>query len=818
MAQTKFQVLLLGTNAKLLDAVSSAIQPTGAILTFSENSADLMRAVQKQTPDCVLLDLHSAAAESLEWLKKLAKNPPVRPPLILTLGNELQDAGHILNAFESGVNQLISWPPTSLELLRAQLFAALQQTQQTNDLALRLQEQTDARRVAEANSRTKSDFLAAMSHEIRTPMNGVIAMTGLMLETALTHDQRSYLDTIYNSSESLLKIINNILDFSKIEAGKMELENHPFDLRCCIEETLDLMASRAFEKQLDLLYEVEDPIPGKVSGDDQRLRQVLVNLLGNALKFTEKGDVLVSVKKVATLPGAAADDSSLTLHFAVRDTGVGVSPDRLAKLFQPFTQADVSTSRKYGGTGLGLAISRKLVEMMGGKMWAESLPGHGSTFHFTVNLSAPPETQSPPHLAKIPRLADLKLLIINKNPTSRAQLFKLSQKWGMIPQAPESVDAALDLLRQGAGFDLALIDLNSPGRDELHLATEIRKIPAATMMPLILLTPLGKPKSLPPGEATVFATSIQKPLKPALLSLALEQAILNPQAAARPVEPPKTSSLLSEKFPLRILVVDDNTINQRVAVRILQQLGYQPEVAGNGREALDAIDGKPFDFILMDVMMPELDGLEATRLLRKRQTNPAYKNYQARIVVVAVTAHSMQGDREKCIAAGMDDYLSKPVRPKDVREMIERWGDKLGKLAAPPLAAPASAPVPDLVPVDMDRLLDLTDGSADNLRELIEMYLKQTNTQFEQMQAAIGRQDGDALRRLAHSCAGSSATLGMTQLAPCLKELEKLGLAGALAEAPKALTAAAHEYQRVQEFIKVREEFATIRTGSLIPA
>ena len=692
MVQTRSQVLLLGTNATLLDAVAPAIQPNGALLSIAANHVDLMRAIQNQPTDCVLLDLHSAAAESLLWLKELGKNPPLSPLFILAFGNDIHDAGPILKAFESGVTQLISWPPTSLELFRAQLLAALQHQQQTEELARRLQEHTEARRVAEANSRTKSDFLATMSHEIRTPMNGVTAMTGLMLETTLTHDQRSYLDTIYSSSESLLKIINDILDFSKIEAGKMELENHPFGLRGGIEESLDLLAPRAFEKQLDLVYDVEDAIPGQLSGDVQRLRQVLVNLLGNALKFTEKGDVLVSVNKVATLPGAAADDSHLTLHFAVRDTGIGVTPDRLANLFQPFTQADVSTSRKYGGTGLGLAISRKLVEMMDGKMWAESVPGHGSTFHFTANFSALPEPQSPPQPAKMPRLEGLKLLIIDDNLTSRDQLLKLCQKWGMTPQAPESAAAALELLRQGIAFDLALIDVHSPGRDDVHLAAEIHKIPSAALTPLVLLTPLGKGKGLVQAESAVFSNTVQKPLKPALLCRALEQAILNPQAAVRPVEPPKTSSPLSEKFPLRILVVDDNTINQRVAVRILQQLGYEPEVAGNGREALDAIDGKPFDFILMDVMMPELDGIEATRLLRKRQTNPAYKNYQSRIIVVAVTAHAMQGDREKCLAAGMDDYLSKPVRPKDVREMIERWGDKFGKLAEPPLPSPPRRP------------------------------------------------------------------------------------------------------------------------------
>jgi CheY-like chemotaxis protein/HPt (histidine-containing phosphotransfer) domain-containing protein len=373
-------------------------------------------------------------------------------------------------------------------------------------------------------------------------------------------------------------------------------------------------------------------------------------------------------------------------------------------------------------------------------------------------------------------------------------------------------------LRQGTGFDLALIDVQSPGQDDVRIATEIHKIPSAAIMPVVLLTPLGKGKISPQIPQIIFANVVQKPVKPAQLFLALERAVLNPQVSQRPVEPPKASKTLAETMPLRILVVDDNTINQRVAVRILQQLGYQPEVAGNGREALDALDGKPFDFILMDVMMPEIDGLEATRLLRKRQTNPAYRNYQARIIVVAVTAHAMQGDREKCLAAGMDDYLSKPVRPKDVREMIERWG---GKVVAPvsPLAPPELPPAPvEAITVDMERLLDLTDGSPDSLRELVEMFLKQTNKQFEQMRSAIGANEGDALRRLAHSCAGASATLGMTQMVPRLRELEKLGSAGTLTDAETKLTTAMEEYQRVQEFIKTRPEFSNVRTEDLMPA
>ncbi len=816
MIQTKFQVLLLGSDAKLLDAVAQVARLDGGSVSYATTCADTLRAIQNQPPDLVLLDLKSTETDSLDLLRQLKQYPPAKPVFTIALAAGGENPA-VLRSFELGLNKFISVPFADSAIFRAQLNGGLQLKWKLDELTHRQQEHTEARRAAEANSRAKSDFLAAMSHEIRTPMNGVIAMTGLMLETPLTQDQRSYLDTIYNSSESLLKIINDILDFSKIEAGKMELEQHPFDLRGCIEESLDMLASRALEKHLDLVYEVEEQIPMLVDGDEQRLRQVLINLLSNALKFTERGDVFVKVQKVARAPGEVENSSALMLHFAVRDTGIGVTPDRLARLFRPFTQADVSTARKYGGTGLGLAISRRLVELMGGKMWAESTPGAGSTFHFTANVTAKPEAAPPQHVTTLSRLAGLKILILDDNATSRSTLLQHCRNWGMLPQAVENSAQALELLQQGAEFDLAVVDMYLNGNDGLVAATEIQKIPSASMMPLVLLTPLGKRNSAKEEVRIVFAHAVHKPVKPAQLAAALERALLSPRISPRAAEPPKTGPLLATQLPLRILVVDDNTINQRVAVRILQQLGYQAEVAGNGREALDVLDQKPFDFVLMDVMMPEMDGLEATRLLRKRQMNPENKNYQTRIVVVAVTAHAMQGDREKCIASGMDDYLSKPVRPKDVRDMIERWGGTIIPETKMPPLKNLPNPGAEESPVDMERLLDLTDGNDDSLRELVEMYLKQTNKQFEQMRTAIGTPDADALRRVAHSCAGASATLGMTHLVPRLRELEKLGALGTLTGAGEICETAAHEYGRIREFLKTRPELAAV-VENFIPA
>ncbi len=820
MIPTQFEVLLLGTDAKLLDAVAQIVRLDGGGVSYATTYMETLRALLQSPPDLILLDLRASETDCLALLRQIKQYPPPKPLITIALA-PLNNPTVISRAFELGLNQFIAVPFADNTVFRAELNGALQLKRTFDGISNRQQEHIEARRSAESNSRAKSDFLAAMSHEIRTPMNGVIAMTGLMLETTLTPEQRSYLDTIYNSSESLLNIINDILDFSKIEAGKMELERQPFDLRACIEESLDMMASRALEKQLDLVYEVDREIPTLVEGDQQRLRQVFMNLLSNALKFTERGDVLVKVQKLPRSPGESENPATLRLHFAVRDTGIGVPADRLARLFRPFTQADVSTARKYGGTGLGLAISRSLVELMGGKMWAESVPGAGSTFHFTANLAVQADAQPPAHLTRLPRLADLKILILDDNAASRNMLFEQCRTWGMLPRAVENSAQAIELLQQGAEFDLALVDMYLNGQDGVAVAAEIQKIPGAQMMPLVLLTPLGKRNSSKDEVRIIFAHAVHKPVKPAQLSAVLERALLSPRLAPRPVEPPKAGPLLATQLPLRLLVVDDNAINQRVACRILQQLGYSADVAGNGREALEALDRKPFDFVLMDVMMPELDGLEATRLLRKRQLTGEHQMYPARIVVVAVTAHAMQGDREKCIAAGMDDYLSKPVRPKDVRDMIERWGRTIvPEIAAPsPLAAlPALTNTEEEAPVDMARMLDLTDGNDDSLRELVEMYLKQTNKQFDQMQTAIRTADASTLRHVAHSCAGASATLGMVRLSPRLRELEKMGASGTLTGAGELCTTAAQEYGRIQEFLKSRSELTAIVEKNLIPA
>ena len=810
MNPNKYHALLLGSDPKLAETLQLLIRLDGGTLGAAANYADALRYLQSQPPDFVLLDLKNAEADSLNLLRQLKHHPLSQPVFTVALGGATE-TNALLRAFDQGLNEFIQLPAEN-SLLRARLGGVLQLKRRIEELMRRQQELTDVCRTAEANSRAKSEFLATMSHEIRTPMNGVVAMAGLLMETPLSPDQRGYLETINNSSESLLSIINDILDFSKIEAGKMELERRPFEFRSCLEESLDLLAPRTLEKKLDLIYAAADVIPAQVEGDAQRLRQVLVNLVGNALKFTEHGGVTVSVEKLNPPVTEPENPAALRLHFAVRDTGIGIPPDRLVRLFRPFSQADVSTARKYGGTGLGLVISRRLVELMGGKMWAESMPGEGSTFHFTVNLQVPEGSVPPPHAKRQSQLAELKILILEDNATVRNLLFEQCRRWGMQPQAVENSAQAMELFRKGMTFDLALVDAALPGLDGATVAAEMQKLPAATMMPVVLMTALGNKDGGANGTHVMFAHTVSKPIKPVQLCTVLQRALLSPRIPSGQVTAAKAEVSLAERLPLRVLMVDDNAINQKVAVRILQQFGYQPAVAGNGREALAIIEKQPFDLIFMDVMMPEIDGLEATRIIRKRQMSGEHENFQSRIIIIiAMTAHAMQGDRDKCIGAGMDDYLSKPVRPKDVGDMIEKWASKVAVASSLPRAAAAAEAVD--APVDLTRMNDLTDGNLDNLRELVEMYFVQTQKQFVQLREAIRDGKADQVRRVAHSCAGASATMGMTHLVPCLRELEKLGASGTLTGGELVCETAAGEFERVREFLKTQPELARVITN-----
>jgi len=781
---------------KLLSRIEGTAYPIDSVATYEAG----LEAILKDEHDICLLDYRLGARDGLDFLSEAVEKNCKIPMILLTGAGDRQVD---LKAARAGASDY---------MVKGQITTAL--LERSIRYAIENRKVRDSRDCALESARLKSEFLANMSHEIRTPMNGVIGMANLLLDTELNTEQKKMTRTVKVCGDSLLAIITDILDFSKIEAGKLSVEMFDFDPRYTVESVIELLVEQAHAKGIELAALVHHSVSAGLRGDAGRLRQVLTNLIANGIKFTEQGEVFVQVTQETNAEGDPI------LRCTIKDTGIGIPMDVQPRLFQPFTQADGSTTRRYGGTGLGLAISKQLVELMGGEIGFESAPGQGSTFWFTLRMEERlPGTEG---VRLLPAdLTDLRLLIIQRNETHRRVLVHQTHEWGIVSSEAEDGPSAHKLMSSAAAkgepYDLILLDMESVA-DGFEFVRTLKGDRLTAGVPVVLLSSIGQRGHGEIARHLGVAAYLTRPVRQTQLFDCL--ATVMGKLAGEPVRP-DTSKLVTKhslveaqmKSDMRILLVEDYVINQDVAQRQLKQLGYRADVVDDGFAALNALELHRYDLVLMDCQMPVLDGYEASAEIRRREATVTSGRHTP---IIAMTANAMMGDREKCIAAGMDDYITKPIQADELIRVLEQWSRPLSphpstRPAKPPKkAGNLSASAPEaLIPVDKGRLLDAVGVQGQVPPSFVEFYHTQMSEELERLRIAICSGAIEEVIQLAHGCAGMNANCGMLDVVAPLRELERMGREGNLDDADLVADQVNVGFARIHLFLSTMLETET---------